>query len=55
MWCGSPECEEKVKEITSVSSRCIPFEQEVLSEKCVCCGEHATKMLYWGESFTKEI
>lgn len=51
MWCGSQECEEKLKEISGVSSRCIPFEQEHLSDKCVCCGKKADKMLYWGKSY----
>ena len=31
MWCGDPECEDKVKELTEVGSRCIPFDQEQLS------------------------
>ena len=51
MWCGSQECEEKLKEISGVSSRCIPFEQEHLSDECVCCGKKADKMLYWGKSY----
>ena len=51
MWCGSQECEEKLKEISGVSSRCIPFEQEHLSDECVCCGKNADKMLYWGKSY----
>ena len=38
MWCGSEECEDKVKELTGVGSRCIPLEQEHLSDTCVCCG-----------------
>lgn len=51
MWCGSEECEDKVKEITGVGSRCIPFEQENLSDKCVCCGKPAFKMVYWGKAY----
>ncbi|MBO5494567.1 MAG: proline--tRNA ligase [Eubacterium sp.] len=51
MWCGEEECEDKVKEITGVGSRCIPFEQEKLSDVCVCCGKPAKKMLYWGKAY----
>ena len=51
MWCGDEECEDKVKEITGVGSRCIPFEQENLSDKCVCCGKPAKHMLYWGKAY----
>lgn len=35
MWCGDPDCEDRVKELTEVGSRCIPFEQVQLSDKCV--------------------
>ena len=51
MWCGNEECEDKVKEITGVGSRCIPFEQEEISDVCVCCGKPAKKMLYWGKAY----
>ncbi len=51
MWCGDRECEDKLKEEASVTSRCIPFEQENLSDKCVCCGKKADKMLYWGKAY----
>lgn len=51
MWCGDPECEEKVKEITGVGSRCIPIEQEEVGDKCVCCGKPASKLLYWGKAY----
>ncbi|MEE1187210.1 MAG: proline--tRNA ligase [Acutalibacteraceae bacterium] len=51
MWCGAEECEDKVKELTSVGSRCIPFEQQNISDKCVCCGKPAKKMLYWGKAY----
>ncbi len=51
MWCGDRECEEKLKEVAGVSSRCIPFEQEEISDVCVCCGKKADKMLYWGKAY----
>ena len=51
MWCGDEECEDKVKEITGVGSRCIPLEQEQLADTCVCCGKPAKHMLYWGKAY----
>ena len=51
MWCGSRECEEKIKEDYSVTSRCIPYKQQKLSDVCVCCGKPATKMVYWGRAY----
>jgi prolyl-tRNA synthetase len=51
MWCGDEACEDKVKEETGVGSRCIPFEQEKLSDVCVCCGKPAFKMVYWGKAY----
>ena len=51
MWCGDEECENKVKELTGVCSRCIPFEQEHLSDTCVCCGKPAKHMVYWGKAY----
>ncbi len=51
MWCGSRECEDKVKEVTGAPSRCIPFEQEHLSDTCVCCGKKADIMIVWGRQY----
>ena len=51
MWCGSRECEERIKEDYSVTSRCIPYKQQHLSDVCVCCGKPATKMVYWGRAY----
>lgn len=51
MWCGEEACEDSVKEQTGVGSRCIPFEQEKLSDVCVCCGKPAKHMVYWGKAY----
>ncbi|MGI6118534.1 MAG: proline--tRNA ligase [Bilifractor sp.] len=51
MWCGDPACEEKIKDELGVTSRCIPKEQEHLSDVCVCCGRPAKKMVYWGKAY----
>ncbi len=51
MWCGSLDCEMKIKEDTSATSRCMPFEQEQISDVCVCCGKPAKKLIYWGKAY----
>ena len=52
MWCGETECEEKLKDVTGgVKSRCIPFNEEQLSETCVCCGKKAKHMVIWGRQY----
>lgn len=51
MWCGDQACEEKLKEVAGVSSRCMPFEQEHLADTCVCCGKPAKTMVYWGKAY----
>ena len=51
MWCGDRECEDNLKEVAGVTSRCIPFEQKELSDTCVCCGKKAKHMLYWGKAY----
>lgn len=51
MWCGDRECEDRLKEEAGITSRCIPFEQEHLSDTCVCCGKKAKYMLYWGKAY----
>ena len=51
MWCGNQECEDKIKELTQGTSRCMPFNQEHISDVCVCCGKPAKKMVYWGRAY----
>ena len=51
MWCGDLACEMKMKEEAGLSSRCMPFEQEHLSDVCPCCGKPAKTMVYWGVAY----
>lgn len=51
MWCGSEECEEKIHELTGAKSRCIPFKQEKVGNKCICCGKEADTMVIWGRQY----
>ena len=52
MWCGESECEDKLKEETGgVKSRCIPFVEEHISDRCVCCGKPAKHMVVFGRQY----
>ncbi|MDO4789322.1 MAG: proline--tRNA ligase [Johnsonella sp.] len=51
MYCENQDCEDQIKDLTGASARCIPFEQEKISDVCVCCGKPATKMVYWGRAY----
>ena len=51
MWCGDRACEDKLKEEAGVTSRCMPFAQEKLSDTCICCGRPAKAMVYWGKAY----
>jgi prolyl-tRNA synthetase len=51
MWCGDVACENKIKEDTTATSRCMPFEQEKISDVCVCCGKPAKKLVFWGKAY----
>ncbi len=51
MWCGDQACEDKIKEDTTATSRCMPFHQEKISDVCVCCGKPAKSLVYWGKAY----
>ena len=51
MWCGNEECELKIKEDTTATSRCMPFEQEQITDICPVCGKPAKAMVYWGKAY----
>lgn len=51
MWCGDQACEEKIKELTTATSRCMPFAQQPIATGCVCCNRPAARMVYWGKAY----
>ena len=51
MWCGDLACELKIKEETTATSRCMPFEHEATGSTCVCCGKPADKLVIWGKAY----
>jgi prolyl-tRNA synthetase len=50
-WCGSSECEEKVKNDTKATIRCLPFGLKPESDMCLACGEKATVSAYFARAY----
>jgi prolyl-tRNA synthetase len=53
-WCGSGACEDKVKDDTKATIRCLPFEEfrsETAPEACLVCGAAAQHEAVWARSY----
>lgn len=50
-WCANRACEDKIKEETGITSRCIPFEGDNQDGKCCVCGSDASHLVYWGKQY----
>lgn len=50
-WCGDDSCEEKIKDETGATSRCIPFDQPTEMQKCICCAKPAESLVIWGKAY----
>ena len=52
MWCGDRACEDRIKEMTGATTRCMPFDaDDIGSDTCVCCGKKAKAMTYFAKSY----
>ncbi len=50
-WCGSEDCEARVKEVTTATSRCIADDKVPEGASCVVCGKLARHMVFWGKAY----
>jgi prolyl-tRNA synthetase len=50
-WCGSAECEAKVKEETKATTRCIPLEQPGGTGACAVCGKPASQKVIFARAY----
>jgi prolyl-tRNA synthetase len=50
-WCGSRDCEAKIKEDTKATTRCIPMNQQVAPGKCIVCGQPASDKAYFAKAY----
>ncbi len=50
-WCGSAECEAKIKEETKATVRCIPLAQTESSGACILCGQPSKEKGIFGRAY----
>jgi prolyl-tRNA synthetase len=58
-WCGSGECEKKIKEETRATMRCIPLDQSAVmgngsnsgSGTCICCAKQANERAIFARAY----
>jgi prolyl-tRNA synthetase len=51
-WCGSTECEARVKGESSATIRCLPLgDQPIQSSACICCGRSAAAEAVWAQAY----
>ncbi len=50
-WCGSAECEAKVKAETKATTRNVPLDQPGGSGRCIVCGQPAQKKVYFARAY----
>ncbi|MDR3022326.1 MAG: proline--tRNA ligase [Clostridiales bacterium] len=51
VWCGDHQCEDKIKQQYSATSRNMPFEQKTVTQPCVCCGKKGTILVYFAKAY----
>lgn len=51
MWCGNQCCEDKIKEETNATARCLPFNQMPFGDTCPVCGKKATKVVLFAKAY----
>jgi len=50
-WCGSGECEAKIKEETKATMRCIPLEKAPGEGQCIYCGQPAKEKAIFARAY----
>ena len=51
MWCGEQACEDKIKEETNATSRCMPFNQTHFGDVCPICGKKAKHVVLFAKAY----
>jgi len=50
-WCGSADCEAKIKDETGATIRVLPFQHEEPETGCIYCGQKAKDVVYFARSY----
>ena len=51
MWCGKQSCEDKIKELTNATARCIPFDQISFQDTCPVCGDKSKYLVLFAKAY----
>lgn len=51
MWCGNHDCELKVKASCAATSRCMPFDQTPVADRCAICGGEAKHVVLFDRAY----
>lgn len=49
--CEDPKCEEKIKEETMATARCIPFDQDIKTGECIFCKKEGNKKVFFAKAY----
>jgi len=50
-WCGSAECEARIKDDLSVTIRCIPFDSKTEQGHCIWCGNASGRRVLFAKAY----
>ncbi|GAB4542424.1 MAG: proline--tRNA ligase [Anaerolineae bacterium] len=50
-WCGQIACEDRIKEETKATTRCIPFDQPGGTGPCIVCGSEAREVAVFARAY----
>lgn len=50
-WCEDPKCEEKIKQETKATTRCLPLDAIKVSGKCIYCNKESKHRWLFGQSY----
>jgi len=50
-WCEDEACEDKIKELTNATARCMPFNQMDVDGVCPVCGKKAKKVVLFAKAY----
>jgi len=53
-WCGNPDCEERIKQDSKATIRCLAMEENeknIKKGKCIYCGKESSSLVYFGRAY----
>jgi prolyl-tRNA synthetase len=50
-WCGNPDCEERIKQDSKATIRCLAMQENNEKGKCIYCGKESSSLVYFGRAY----